>query len=141
MTGKGYKEAITDIAKGKMDAYKATRSFLAKIQEEKLAPKTLKFYLHFLIRMLRMASAEIRSDVLRYRIVLPPARAVRADMAPTIDELRKILSVMRLRNKALFLMLASTGMRLIECFQLKLSDLHMESDPPYVDVRTAKLAL
>jgi integrase len=141
VTGKGYKEAITDIVKGKMDAYETIRAFLAKMQEEKLAPKTLKFYLHLLIRMLRMAGAEIRSDILRYRIVLPPTRAVRADRAPTIDELRKILSVMGLRNKALFLTLASTGMRLIECLQLKVSDLHMESDPPYVDVRTAKTGI
>jgi hypothetical protein len=85
-----------------MDAYETIKSFLAKIKEENFAPKTLKFYPHLLIRMPRMASVEIRSGVLRYRIVLPPTRAVRVNRAPTVDELRKILSIMGLRNKACF---------------------------------------
>jgi site-specific recombinase XerD len=32
-------------------------------------------------------------------------------------------------------------MRLIECLQLKVLDLHMNSDPPYVDVMTAKTGI
>ena len=42
------------------------------------------------------------------------------------------------RDRALFLMLASTGMRIGECLQLRLEDLHLDEEPPYVDVKTAK---
>jgi len=139
--GMKVEDAIPSMLDGEVDVYNALRRFLAALRKEDLAPKTIRFYLSLLIRILRMAGVDVRSDALRYRVSLPPSRILRVDRAPTVEELGKILSVMGTRNRALFLMLASTGMRLSECLQLRLGDLNLEADPPYVIVRTAKTGI
>jgi integrase len=138
VSGVKAEEAFADIVSGRLDPYDVLRRFVRSLQEEGLAPKTVRFYLSLLIRMLRMAGADIKSELLRYRVPLPAGRIVKTDRAPTVDELKRILAVMGPRNRVLFLMLATTGMRLSECLQLRLGDLHLDEDPPYVDVRTAK---
>ncbi len=136
--GMKVEDAVSAMIYGEIDVYDALRRFLATIRKENLAPKTIRFYLSLLIRILRMAGVEVRSDVLRYRVSLPASRILRVDRAPTIEELRKILTVMGPRNRALFLMLASTGMRLSECLQLRLGDLDLDARPPYLLIRSAK---
>jgi integrase len=136
--GVGAEKAFADIVGGRLDVYDVLRRFVYSLQSEGLAPKSVRFYLSLLVRMLRMAGADVKSELLRYRVPLPPSRITKTDRAPTVDELRRILAVMGSRNRALFLMLATTGMRLSECLQLRLGDLHLDEEPPYVDVRTAK---
>jgi len=138
VTGVKADEAFAGIVSGRIDAYDVLRRFVRSLQEEGLAPKSVRFYLSLLLRMLRMAGADVKSELIRYRVPLPVNRIVKIDRAPTVDELRRILAVVGARNRALFLMLASTGMRIGECLQLRLGDLHLDDDPPYVDVRTAK---
>ncbi|NHV97393.1 MAG: tyrosine-type recombinase/integrase [Thaumarchaeota archaeon] len=131
-------ETFAGIISGRIDVYDLLRRFVRSLQEEGLAPKSVRFYLSLLLRMLRMAGADVKSELIRYRVPLPVNRIVKIDRAPTVDELRRILAVVGARNRALFLMLASTGMRIGECLQLRLGDLQLDDDPPYVDVRTAK---
>ena len=57
------------------------------------------------------------------------SRALTLDKVPSNEELRKILSHMNIQGKALFVILASSGMRIGECLKLKLSDL--EDGSPY----------
>lgn len=85
-----------------------------------------------------MTGSDVKSGLLRYRVPLPAGRIVKTDRAPTVDELRRIIAVMGPRNRALFLMLASTGMRIGEHLQLRLGDLHLDEEPPYVDLKMAK---
>lgn len=131
-------EAVERIVAGRLDPYKVLGDVALSLQREGLAPKSVRFYLTLLVRILRMAGADVRAELIRYRVPLPPNRTVRVDRAPTVEELRKILAVMGARNRTLFHMLASTGMRLSECLQLRLGDLYLEVEPPYFNVKTAK---
>jgi integrase len=136
--GFGAEEVFGRVLGGELDPYKLLREVAVSLQREGLAPKTVRFYVSLLVRLLRMAGAEVRSELIRYRVPLPQSRAVRTDRAPTVEELRRLLAVMGARNRTLFLMLASTGMRLGECLQLRLGDVRLNAEPPYVEVRTAK---
>jgi len=84
-------EAFARIVGGKLDPYEALYRFVRSLQGEGLAPKSVRFYLSMLVRMLRMAGADVKSELLRYRVPLPAARIVKTDRAPTLDELRRIL--------------------------------------------------
>jgi integrase len=46
----------------------------------------------------------------------PVNRIAKIDRAPTVDELKRILAVVGARNRALFLMLASTGIRIVNAY-------------------------
>jgi len=61
------------------------------------------------------------------------ARTVEDDM--TREKLKKILTHCDTKGRALFLFLASSGIRIGEALQLKLSDIDLEHDPPKVTVR------
>jgi len=138
VSGVDAEKAFADIVGGRLDPYDVLRKFVRSLQGEGLAPKSVRFYLSILVRMLRMAGADVKSELLRYRVPLPAGRIVKTDRAPTVDELRRILAVMGPRNRAMSLILASTGMRIGECLQLRLGDVHLDDEPPYVDVKTAK---
>lgn len=57
------------------------------------------------------------------------------DRAPTNEELRRILSHMDSKGRALFLTLASSGMRIGEILKIKINDLNLNSDPPRVRIQ------
>lgn len=75
------------------------RRFVCSLQEEGLAPKSVRFHLSLLLRMLS-----------------PVNRIAKIDRAPTVDELKRILTVVGARNRALLLMLASTGIRIVNAY-------------------------
>jgi integrase len=57
------------------------------------------------------------------------------DKVPTNTELRKIIMVMPSQGKALFTFLLSSGCRIGETVQLKISDLDLNHDPVVINVR------
>ena len=52
------------------------------------------------------------------------------DKVPSNAELRRILTHMDAKGRALFLTLATSGMRIGEALKLKLSDLALNEEPP-----------
>jgi len=67
---------------------------------------------------------------------LPKGTKARTEEAElTRDVLRKILAHADVKGKALFLFLASSGIRVGELLKLKLNDVDMTTDPPAVYVR------
>ncbi len=66
---------------------------------------------------------------------LDSARPVTADRSGTKDEWHKILLEMNTQGRALFMTLLSTGARIGETLQIKLSDLELDADPPKVHIR------
>lgn len=63
-------------------------------------------------------------------------RAITLDKVPTTEELRRIVQHLQINGKALVLTLASSGMRVGETLQLKLSDIDLTCDPPVVSLRS-----
>jgi len=57
------------------------------------------------------------------------------DDAPTVPQLKSIMSNMNLKGRSLTLFLASSGSRIGETLQLTLDDLHLEADPPRATIR------
>jgi len=72
---------------------------------------------------------------IKKRKIVPPAKPSTFDTAGTHEEWRKILSHMSLAGRSLFLFLLSTGCRIGEALQLKVSDLDLEADPPRAYIR------
>lgn len=62
------------------------------------------------------------------------SRALMLDKVPSNIELRRILSHMDAKGKSLFLVLASSGMRIGEALKLKVEDLDLTSDPARINV-------
>lgn len=63
------------------------------------------------------------------------SRALMMDRIPSNVELRRILSHMDVKGKALFLVLASSGMRIGEALKLRLGDLELEHEPAKITIR------
>ena len=57
------------------------------------------------------------------------------DKIPSNVELRRIIMHMPVHGKALYLTLASSGMRIGETLQLKLDDINLDVDPPKISIR------
>ncbi len=125
---------------GNLDAYKRDiELFFISLKEH--PPKTIHSRLSqirmFLLRN-HIDPEELFWKDLRRKI--RGSRAVTVDSVPSNEELRKILFHLPVHGKALFLTLASSGMRIGEALELKLDDLDLKSDPIRLMVRaeTAK---
>ena len=73
----------------------------------------------------------------RFNRLKKGCRPLTQDRIPTDEELTRILTHMNAKGKALFLTLASSGMRIGECLQLKLDDIDLDSDPVKVTIPAA----
>jgi integrase len=62
-------------------------------------------------------------------------RALMLDKVPSNAELRRILSHTDIKGKSLFLVLASSGMRIGEALKLKVEDLDLTSEPAKVNIK------
>jgi len=71
----------------------------------------------------------------RLRRRRPSAKPVTRDVAPTKEELKKIIIRMPLPFKCLSLLLASSGMRIGEAVQIRTSDVNLDSDPVEIYLR------
>lgn len=61
--------------------------------------------------------------------------AITAVRVPSPEEFRNILSRLDIKGRALFLVLASSGMRSGETLKLKLTDVDLSSDPVRIDIK------
>lgn len=57
------------------------------------------------------------------------------DDAPTVPQLKSIVSNMNLKGRSLTLFLASAGCRIGETLQLTVNDLYLDADPPRAQIR------
>lgn len=62
-------------------------------------------------------------------------RAVTNDTIPTNAQLQRILAHGNTRDKALFLTLSSSGMRIVECLSLEMEDIDLDQDPAKIRIR------
>ncbi len=91
--------------------------------------------------------ASVKGFLSFYDVELPPkfwrlisnhtrgSRGVTMDRVPTREELKKILHFGTLKDRAFFLTLCSSGMRVGECCKIKITDLDLESNPAKIKVR------
>jgi len=123
--------AVQEIKDKRLDPYQVMQDFVIHLQKEGRAPKTITTYMGALKGFLVDSDIDISNEKMKQKVVLPQAYEISSDRAPTRDELRRILLRSKLPTKAAITMLASSGMRLGELTQLKVSNIQFgENNSP-----------
>jgi integrase len=103
--------------------------------ERGLASKTVNSYFYAIRGFLRFEDVELPADKLKNKVVRPRICIESYDRAPTIEEVRRLVShAPGARLKALILLLASSGMRVGEAVNLKVGNFDFDSKPTKVMV-------
>lgn len=127
---------VNECKTNQRDWFKDLLAFAASFQGK--PPKTAHTYLSAAKNWLEFSlDVELSRKQLRLlRGRLPKgkrASTIEVDLTP--DVLRRIVSHAPIHGKALFSLLASSGIRIGEALQLKLPDIDLKSDPPKITVR------
>jgi len=123
--------AVQDVKDRKLDPYQVLQDFVIHLQKQGRAPKTINTYIGALKGFLVDSDIDISNEKTKQKVVLPQAYEISSDRAPTRDEVRRILLRSKLPTKAAVAMLASSGMRLGELAQLKVSNIQFgENNSP-----------
>ena len=142
--GKRRKEEIkltTQIFATKVDEYFSEKrdieqdiiNFQNSIKER--PPKTVKLFLAVVRSFLIESEVELSEKFWRrIRRRINGSKAVTRDEVPNKQKLRQIFTHMTTKGKALFLTLASSGMRIGETLKLELDDVDLESTPAKIDI-------
>ncbi len=113
---------------------KDIENFLVAINDK--PPKTVRLALTAVKSFLIENNVELSTKFWRRLIKrVRGSRALTLDKVPSNVELRRIIMHMPVHGKALFLTLASSGMRIGECLQLKVEDVELDKQPVKVNIR------
>lgn len=99
-------------------------------------PWTARSYLNSVKEFLTEQDVEFsQRDLKRVRSKLPKGGARTVEKTLDHEVLRKVMHHMDIHGKAFILVLASSGMRIDECLQMKMADLNLETVPAEITVR------
>jgi len=118
----------------KRDFKKDIRTFLTSLNDS--APLTIRLKLSSLKTFL--IENEVELSLKFWRRVnrrIKGSRALTLERIPTKSELKQILMHMSIQGKAVYLFLASSGMRIGELLQTNLDDLNLSEEPGHVQIR------
>ncbi len=116
------------------DHSKDVLSFVSILRDK--PPKTAKVYMAGLKEWLSFNDIEFthkQAKSIRKGMPKGGARSVEMDM--DVLTIRTIISHMDIKGKALILTLASSGMRIGEALSITLEDIHLNEEPPSIDIR------
>lgn len=74
-------------------------------------------------------------DDIKGNLLPKSKRAATRDDILTKGQLKKVLQHLSIQAKAMALFLLSTGVRIGAAVQIRMSDINLDSDPPYVDIK------
>lgn len=135
IVGKSAEAVIDAVKKEKRDVYNVFEEFTAKLDKASYSPHSISDYVNRVKQYFIYNDVALNKDLFRVKVGLPRVEDP-DDRAPTVEELRKILSWGKIRTKALILVLASSGMRVGEAIKLKVGDLDFSSKPTQVELST-----
>lgn len=99
-------------------------------------PKTFFCYIGVVKKFYQRNDVELKSYFWEdLRTFVKGRRAITQDRPPTILEFKRILAHSNLRQKALYLTLASSGMRIGETTKITLDDIDLDKDPTRINIR------
>lgn len=99
-------------------------------------PKTIKLNLAGTKSFLKYNKVELSESFWKtVKKRIKGSKALTIDRPPTTQELRQILSHCNIKGKSLFMVLASSGMRIGEALQLEIDDIDLNSNPAKIVVR------
>jgi integrase len=118
----------------KRDVERDIQNFLAAINDK--PPKSVRLMLAAVRTFLVENDVELPAKFWRRLIKrIRGSRALTLDKVPSNVELRRIIMHMPVHGKALFLTLASSGMRIGEALKLKVEDVEFDTKPVKVNIR------
>jgi integrase/uncharacterized coiled-coil protein SlyX len=130
------RQYIIDVREGRRDWFKDLLSFAASFQGK--PPKTAHTYVSAAKNWIEF-SLDVEASRKQLRLLngrLPKGSRARTEESEiNAAILRRIFTHLPLHGKALYLLLASSGIRIGEALQLKLSDVDLMTDPPKITVR------
>jgi len=115
------------------------KAYVLQITEQK-TPKTVTTYITALRQFLTHSEVDFSSKFWKeVNSSRPRGKGARTrDRIPTTTELKHLLDHMPVRGKALFLLMATSGMRLNEALHLTLDDIHYQNGMNLLDIRHTK---
>lgn len=125
---------LEGLKKGNMDSNEVFKEYVIKLANRNVAPKTVGAWAAS-IKKLFAANGIVLNKNLPIKIY-----NVHEDILPSRDDLKKILADCSIRTKAIILLLSSSGLRVGELRELKISEVDINSTPPKISVKglTAK---
>ncbi|MBI1978534.1 MAG: site-specific integrase [Candidatus Aenigmarchaeota archaeon] len=127
-------EFVEKIKSQTLNASEVHKDFVISMANKNLAPKTVGAWSAALRKFLLANGIELKNTT-QIKIY-----NIHEDTLPSRDDLKKILSSCSLRTKTIILLLSSSGLRVGELRNLKISDIDINSEPGVVRIKglTAK---
>jgi integrase len=126
---------VEQIKSDKLDLYAVIRNFIIYLDQKHIRPRGIHSYLSGLKGFLRHMGLKINSDDFKQLVKIP--RVVKTREIPVTKEM--ILRVLHNSSPKLqtaILVCTSSGLRIGELVQLKLSDVDFESNPTKINIRS-----
>lgn len=126
---------VEEIKSDKLDLYAVLRDFIVYLDQKNLQPRGIHSYLSGLKGFLRHMGIKINSDDFKQMVKIP--RVVKKREIPVTKEMiLRILHNSPPKLQTAILVCTSSGLRIGELVQLKLSDINFESNPTKLDIRS-----
>lgn len=125
---------VSRVTSNQMDLYKTLREYVVFLDQQNFAPKTIKSKMAAINGYLRHLGLKIYSEDLKQNMRMP--KPVKHREIPLTKEIiQRLLRNSTPRLQTAILVCASSGMRIGELVQLKLSDIDMNTTPVTVNIR------
>lgn len=133
-------EGISALRKKRLDVVDSINKFIDHMQKKGFSPTTILGHKFKLVKFYRWLHVKMDMDDLKQSVRKIDEVGVTDDKLPTRDEIRKMLTLGTLKQKALVSFLVCTGAREGEAIQVRLSDIDFEHNPSIVrfPARTTK---
>jgi len=133
-----FEELAEEYLNSQRDFERDLLNFTSFLSKKGTPPKTANLYIVAVKEWFIWNGIEISQKVLKeIKHKKPKGGAITEEDIITKETLRKILTNCDIKGKALFIFLATTGLRLNEALSIEIDDLKMENDPPEVLIRAS----
>jgi integrase len=128
-------QLMTKIKIPELDVYVILRDFVIYLDKIGNKPKTIITHLSAVKGYLRHLGIRFNSDDFKQTVKIP-RKIVTREVAVTKEMLVRLLHISPLKLQAAILVATSSGLRIAELAQLKITDIDFESNPTKIHVRS-----
>ena len=127
-------ELVEQIKSDKLDVYSVVQNFIIYLDKKNVRPRGMRSYLSGMKGFLRSVGVKINSDDFKQLVKIP--RIIKTREIPvTKDMILRVMHNSPPKLQTAILICTSSGLRIGELVQLKLSDVDFESNPTKINIR------
>ena len=127
-------EILEQIKSDKIDVYSLIQNFIIFLDKKHVRPRGMRSYLSGMKGFLRAGDVKINSDDFKQLVKIPRITKTR-EIPVTKDMIIRVLHNSPPKLQTAILICTSSGLRIGELAQLKLSDVDFESNPTKISIR------